>query len=112
MKIAIPTKGKTIKDKVASHFGRAKNFLIFDVKTGNFEIHQNPEAIGKAEFPPDFLSKLNVDIIICFSLGSRAVERCKKLGIKTKKAVKKTIVENIKLFQKDKLRNLEEKDIF
>jgi len=112
MKIAIPTNGKILKDEVVSHFGKAKFFLVFNTKTNSFKIYQNPEAVGETELPPAFLNKLGVDIIICFSLGPRAIELCKKLGIKTEKAVKRSISENIKLSQKSKLRDLEEKDIF
>ena len=112
MRIAIPTEGDKLTDEVALHFGRARNFLIFDTETNKFEIWQNPEALGKAEFPPEFLNKLGVKVIICFSLGPRAVKLCEKFGIKTKKAVEKTISENINLFQKGRLENLEEKDTF
>jgi len=108
MKIAIPTNEEIIEGKVALHFGQAKNFLVFDTKTDNFKIYQNPETAGKSELPPPFLNKLGVRVVICFSLGPRAVNLFKKFGIKTEKAVKKNIFENIKLFQAGK----EKKDIF
>ena len=59
MKIAIPTNNKKgLEDTVAEHFGRAKNFLIYDTETKSFEIYPNPEVIGGKEFPPDFLYRL------------------------------------------------------
>jgi len=30
MKIAIPTEGNNLEDKIALHFGRAKNYLVYD----------------------------------------------------------------------------------
>jgi len=112
MKIAIPTDGRNLKDEVVSHFGRAKNFLIFNTETENFKIYPNPETIGKTELPPEFLNNLGVKAVICFSLGPRALNLFKEFGIKTLKATKKSINENLKEFQKGSLRELEEKDIF
>jgi len=112
MKIALPTDGKTLEDEVAEHFGRAKNFLIFDTKKQSFEVYPNPEAKGEMILPPDFLRRLQVDVVICFGLGARAFNLFKSYKIKMKRATKKTIKENINLFQEGKLEDLEEKNIF
>jgi len=112
MKIAIPTKGNKLKDEVALHFGRAKNFLIYDAKTNNFKIYQNPEVAGKIVLPPDFLKKLGVETVICFGLGPPAFNLFKNYKVKIKKAIKGSIKKNIELFQREKLRDFSEKDIF
>ena len=112
MKIAIPTNGDKLEDEVALHFGKAKNFLIFDTEKENFKVYPNPEAKGEMILPPDFLKGLGVKGVICFGLGSRAFNLFKSYKIKTKKAVKKTVKKNIDLFQKGKLKDLTEKDIF
>jgi len=112
MKIAIPTQESKLDGEIATHFGRAKNFLIFDTKTEKFKVYQNPEVLRKNILPPDFLKKLKVDVIICFSLGLPAFNLFKNYNIRTKKAVKKNIKENISLFLERKLRDLNEKDIF
>ena len=112
MKIAFPTDGNKLEDEICLHFGRAKNFLIFNTEKRDIKIYPNPEARGEAILPPDFLRELDVDMVICFSLGPRAFNLFKNYKIKTKKAVKKTIKENINLFQKGKLKDLTKKDIF
>lgn len=109
MKIALPTNEKgSLEDPVAFHFGWAKNYLIFDAKTKEFKIFPNPEISGRKELPPEFLNKLGVKVVICFSLGRKAFDKFKEFGIKTYKALEKNISENIEDFQDGKLELLKE----
>jgi len=111
MKIAFATEGNNLKDKIALHFGRAKNFLIFDTKKKKIKIFENPEIKEKG-LPPDFLKSQNVDVVITFSLGPRAFEKFKDYRIKVLKAIEGTILENLKRFEENKLKEISKKDIF
>ena len=111
MKIAFATNGENLKARIALHFGRADKFLIYDIGEKIFEIYPNPEVSGK-ELPPDFLNRMGVDAVITFSLGPMAFGKLKRFGIKIYKVKEGTIFENIKLFEKEKLSPLSEKDIF
>lgn len=113
MKIAIPTNQKgLLEDEVASHFGRASNFLLFDTGTESFEIFANPEIKGEVELPPDFLHRQKVEVVIVFSLGPMAYRKFKNYNIKMYKAIEGTVAENLQKFKDNKLRELGEKDIF
>ena len=113
MKIAIAANGNGfLENEVASHFGRAKSFLIYNTETKNFEIHPNPEVTGKTEFPPDFLYRQKVEVVIVFSLGSMAYKKFENYNIKMYKADKGTIAENLQKFEDNKLKELTKKDIF
>ena len=112
MKIALATNGENLKAKIALHFGRANNFLVYDTETKSFEIYSNPEVTGGAKLPPDFLHYQEVTAVIAFSLGPMAFEKFEKFGIKTYKAKERTISENIKLLEKEKLSPLRKEDIF
>ena len=111
MKIAFATNGKNLESEVVLHFGRAKNFLIFDTENESFEVFENPE-IGGEELPPDFLAKQGVEAVIAFSLGPRAFEKFKNYKIEVFKAIEGTILENIEKFKEGKLKNLSKEDIF
>jgi len=111
MKIAFATNGNSLKDEVVLHFGKAKNFLIFGTENGNFEVFENPEIEGKG-LPPDFFKSQNVDIVIVFSLGPRAFEKFKNYKIKVLKTTGGTILENLKRFEENKLKELSKEDIF
>jgi len=111
MKIALATNGKNLEAEIALHFGRAKNFLIYDTEKENFEVFENPEIEGR-EFPPDFLAKQEVKVVIAFSLGPRAFEKFKNYKIEVFKATDGTILENIEKFKEGELKKLSKEDIF
>jgi len=111
MKIAFATDGKDLEAKIASHFGRARNFLLYDTEKRSFDVFENPELKGK-EFPPDFLKSKNVDIVIAFSLGPRAFEKFKNYKIRIFKAIDGTVLENIEKFKEGELKKLSKEAIF
>ena len=111
MKIAFATDGNNLQDKIALHFGKAKNFLIFDTEKETFEVFENPEIKGK-ELPPDFLAKQGVKAVIAFSLGPKAFEKFKNYKIEVFKAIEGTILENIEKFKEGNLKKLSKEDIF
>ncbi len=106
MKIALPTDGENLDDLVTFHFGQAKNYLIYNTDTKDFNVFPNPEIAGRKELPPEFLNKLDVSAVICFDLGQRAFEKFKDFGIKIYEALEKNIAENVKSFQEEKLKKL------
>ena len=111
MKIAFATDGNNLKDEVALHFGRAKSFLVYDTEKETFEVFENLELKGK-ELPPDFLKSQNVEVVVAFSLGPMAFEKFKNYKIKVLKAIEGTILENLKTFEENKLKELSKDDIF
>jgi len=111
MIIAFPTEGDKLNDKIALHFGSAKKFLIYDINSKKVKVLPNPEVLEEEELPPNFLNKMGVNVVIVFGLGSRAFNLFKKLGIKTYKALEKSINENINDFQNRKLRQLNKSDV-
>ena len=113
MRIVIPINEKgSLNDKVALHFGRANNFLIYDTETESFEIFPNPEVAGGKEFPPDFLYRQGVKAVIVFSLGEMAYKKFKNYNIKMYKAVEDTVLKNLQKVEGNELKELKNKDIF
>lgn len=113
MRIAIATNEKGfLKDRVALHFGKAKNFLIYNTKTKSFEVFLNPETSGGKELPPDFLHRQGVEIVIAFGLGPAAFEKFKNYEIEMYKATEGTILDNVQNFKNGKLEKLKKEDIF
>ncbi len=113
MKIAMAINQKgDLENYIAEHFGQAKNFLIYDTESNKFIVEPNPEFLGKPELPPDFLHRLKVDTVITFGLGPRAHEKFKGYKIKMYKAIKNTVLKNIKALKRGELHELTEEDIF
>ncbi len=84
VKIAVPTDGfKGLKERVAEHFGRCETYTIIDENGRLMEVIRNmSEHAGGKGLPPEFLKKQNVSVLLCKDLGPRALELCKRLGIK------------------------------
>jgi len=106
MKIAVPTNGEKLGDLIAPHFGRAENFIVLDSEKGEFQTYENPEAAGKQELPPHFLHKLNVQAVICFGLGQKAIDKFNKWDITVYRAKQGSVSYNWELFQQDQLEEL------
>lgn len=83
MKVAIPTLGKSgLEEKVSSHFGRAPTFTFVDTEENNVEIISNKsEHMGGSGKPPEQMAKQDIEVMICGSLGSKAVKMFERYGI-------------------------------
>ncbi len=109
MKIAIPTNGKNLDDLVAAHFGRAKNFLIYDTENKNIEIIPNAsQHMGGQGVPPELLKKHNVNVLICNSLGFKAVTNLKKASIEIYCGANNSIKQAITAFFNNQLNKANE----
>ncbi len=106
MKVALPIDGTDFDAAVVEHFGRAKNFFVYDFESGEFEVYANPEAAGENTLPPKFLSRQGVSAVICFALGQKAVELFKNLDIVVFKAESGSVGDNIRKFEKGRLSKL------
>jgi len=103
-KIAFPTNSKNLEAKICQHFGRANNFLIYDLNKDDYEVEENPEAVGEPIAPPDFLAKKGVDRVACFGLRKKAIDKFSAQSIKVYKAKEDSIKGNLKLFKKKQLK--------
>lgn len=102
-KIAFPTNEESLEAKISDHFGRAANFLIYDLDKDNFTIRPNPEVTGKIVSPPDFLAGQGVTKIVCFGVGKKAIDKFLDYKITIYRAQGNSIKNNLELFKKDKL---------
>ena len=84
VKIAVPTNGfNGLKERVADHFGRCETYTFMDENGRVLNVVRNEsEHAGGVGLPPEFLKKHGVSVLLCKDLGPRALELCKKLGIK------------------------------
>ena len=99
MKIAISSRGKTLKDQVDPRFGRCNYFLFIEIddkKIKNVEaIENNAKAQmgGAGITSAEIIGNRNVEAVITENLGPKAKEVFKQLEIKTYQA--KGLVEDV-----------------
>ena len=105
MKVAIPTDNQgDLGDKVSFHFGRVKNYIIYDTENKKFEVLANTsEHMGGKGLPPELLHQAGVDVMLCSSLGHRALEIFNNFGIEVYCGVQGTVEQAIKNYQDGKL---------
>lgn len=82
-RICVPTGGKGgLDDLVGEHFGRVPTFTVVDGETEQVEILENTsEHMGGVGLPADLLVKAGANVILCQSLGRRAVQMLSDAGV-------------------------------
>ena len=81
--IAIPTNSRSgMGEQVAEHFGRCKTYTFIDENGQVLKTVDNTsEHMGGSGLPPELMKKNGADILLCKTLGPRALELCGKIGI-------------------------------
>ena len=109
MKICFPVQDDNgIESTVYNHFGSAPIFLIFDTKTSSVSAINNRDvhhAHGACN-PMKALDSQQVDAIVVGGIGAGALTGLKQMGIRVHRAQAGTIVENLSLFNTNKLQEL------
>lgn len=96
MKIAIPSKGRKLSAEVHDRFGRAKYFLIVDLKTNKVVDLPNPylsETSGVGIKAASLLAKNEVNIVITSRLGLNALIALQAADIEVFTGAKGTVSE-------------------
>jgi predicted Fe-Mo cluster-binding NifX family protein len=104
MKIAIPTHGKNgYKEKVALHFGRCETYTVLDENKNIVAILDNNSTHnGGLLLPPVFLKQQKIDILLCLSLGRKALDLCEKNNLLVYIGTKTTVDEIFNEWKEEK----------
>ncbi len=109
MKICFPVqKDEGLSSTVYGHFGSAPLFLVFDTKTSNLSAINNRDQhhVHGACNPMKALDNQRVDAIVVGGIGAGALTRLNQMGIKVHRAQAETVVENMSLFNMQRLPEL------
>ena len=113
MKIVIPTNDKKgLDSNVAEHFGRCNTYTFLDEEGKIIEIIDNTsEHMGGTGLPPELMKKHRANILLCNSLGPRAIKLCKQLEIDVYVCKSNKVKEIFKLWKNNKLKKAGSEDI-
>ena len=84
MKIAIPSKGKTLDSAPDDRFGRAPYFAVIDTESRKFTLIENTAAAAPGGVGPQavgMLSREGVKVVIAGRVGGNAHNALKEAGI-------------------------------
>ncbi len=107
MKIAFPIKeNRGLESIVDEHFGVAPDFLIVDSKTREFELMANQKlaAEGSSCKTGVFKKDAQVDAVVTICMGDGAKKILTTSKIMVYQAQKRSILDNLELFEKGELK--------
>ena len=107
MKIAFPIKeNRGLESIVDEHFGVAPDFLIVDSKTREFELMANQKlaAEGSSCKTGVFKKDAQVDAVVTRCMGDGAKKTLTTSKIMVYQAQKRSILDNLELFEKGDLK--------
>ena len=112
MKIVIPTNDKKgLESDVAEHFGRCETYTFLDEDGKVTEIINNTsEHMGGKGLPPELMKEHGAGILLCKSLGPRALNLCKELKIEVYVSDAEKVKDIFRLWKNKKLNKAEIKD--
>jgi predicted Fe-Mo cluster-binding NifX family protein len=106
MRIIIPTNSeKGLNDIVANHFGRCETYTLINEKGELIKVIKNTsEHMGGIGLPPELMKKNKANVLLCKSLGFRALKLCEKYKIKVYTNQALTVKEIFNLWKNNKLK--------
>lgn len=111
MIIAITSTGKTLKDPVDSHFGRAQYIILYNTEEANFQCYDNnlnsSANQGAGIQTAQNIIELGTMVVITSNCGPKALKVLVSGGIKTFICSGKTVEKAIQLYTENKLAKLD-----
>ncbi len=102
MKICITAEGNVLDSIVDSRFGRCKNFIFFDMDTGNFEALENSSSQfqgGAGIQSGQFVVTKGVKVVLTGNIGPNAHQVLSAAGISVFVGVSGTVKEAIENYK-------------
>ncbi len=115
MKIAITAQDKELSSEVDPRFGRAKWFIVFDTKTGNYDAVNNDVNLNAAQGAGiqtgQNIANLGVEAVITGNVGPNAFKTLSAAGVKILLANKQTVAEAMDSFKAGKLKEVDNANV-
>lgn len=89
MKVCIPTETDMGKEaKVYDYFGSAQYFTIYDTEKDDCDTidNSNKHHVHGTCHPLEVLECKTIDVVVCSSMGKRAIQKLNDVGIRAYKA--------------------------
>lgn len=110
MKIAVSAKSPAPEGDVASQFGRAANFLVFDTENDRWQFVDNASARfathGAGIQAAQTVCRLGVQVVITGSVGPKAFDVLVAGGVKVYRGDARTALKAMEAFRQGQLSEL------
>ncbi|MDR7867767.1 MAG: NifB/NifX family molybdenum-iron cluster-binding protein [Sporomusaceae bacterium] len=115
MKIAVTASGTELSDRFDTRFGRAANFIVYDLESEQWECHtnkQNYDAVqGAGIQAAQTVSRLGVSALVTGHVGPKAFKVLQASGIKAFAAEAVTAMDALGAFRRGELTEMTGPDV-
>ena len=110
MRVTVPTTGdKGLKEIVNDHIGMAPTYTIVDTDSGEVRTVENTSNHrGGVGMPPEVIAKAGTDVVLCQTLGQRAIDLFRGFGIKVHIGAEGSVEDAIKAWEAGQLPEADE----
>lgn len=105
MKICIPIlRHNGYNSPISEHFGQSSGFALFDDDTDtlSFMLNSGLHSAG-AQTPAELIAESGADVVLCGSLGVKAVHLFEQHGIHVYSDASGTVVDAVNAYKADRL---------
>lgn len=97
MRVTVPTTGYDgLGEEVNDHIGNAPTWTIVDTETREVRVVENTSNHrGGVGMPPEVIARAGTDVVLCWTLGQRAIDLFRGFGIKVHVGAEGTVAEAI-----------------
>ncbi|UCC93808.1 MAG: NifB/NifX family molybdenum-iron cluster-binding protein [Thermoplasmata archaeon] len=105
MRVTVPTTGDMgLEEEVNGHIGMAPTYTIVDTESGEVRTVENTSNHrGGVGMPPEVIARAGTDVVLCYTLGQRAIDLFRGFGIKVHIGAEGTVAEAIDAWKEGRL---------
>ncbi len=105
MRVTVPTNGdRGMEEQVNDHIGMAPTYTIVDTETGEVRSVENTSNHrGGVGMPPEVIARAGTDVVLCQTLGQRAIDLFRGFGIKVHIGAEGTVEDAIRAWEAGQL---------
>lgn len=110
MKIALSATGKDLGSTIDPRFGRCANIIILETDSGEFEVHENPNAMaggGAGIQTSQFIADSGAKAVITGNVGPNAFRTLAAAGITVYTGISGTIQDAVDKYKSGDLKATE-----
>lgn len=106
MKIALSATGKDLNSAIDPRFGRCANIIILDTDSGEFQVHENPNAMaggGAGVQTSQFIADSGAKAVLTGNVGPNAFRTLAAAGITVYTGIAGTVQDAVNKFNAGEL---------
>ena len=115
MKVVVTSQGSDLNSQVDPRFGRAKNFIVVDIETDEFSVHDNTQNLNAAQGAGIQAGRtvvdLGVTVVITGHVGPKAFTTLQAGNVKIYPGASGTVKEAVEKFKAGQLQEAEKANV-